>query len=171
MPHQVGQEQEGPLQDSDQQQVLALVVARDVLGHRPDAVLEVVRLDEDLADLFAHGAAESRRHLSLTRARVCGPTRKRSPVATPGIHAISPADSTTGSRWRASRGILRSVNRSWSDLLPPSPSGRMRSPARQARTSSAGASASAARVPSAIGNAPRSDTSTPPANDTRPGIA
>ena len=96
MAHQVGQEQEGALEDPDQEQVLALVVAGDVLRHRPDAVLQVVRLDEDLADLFAHGAAESRRQASRTRARSSARTRKRSPVATPGTHAISPSETHHG---------------------------------------------------------------------------
>ena len=51
--HQVGEEEEGALEHADQQQVLARVVAGDLFRHRPDAVLQVVRLDEDLADLFA----------------------------------------------------------------------------------------------------------------------
>ena len=102
MAHQVGQEQEGALQDPDQEQVLALVVAGDLLRHRPDAVLQVVRLDEDLADLFAHGAAESRRQASRTRRPGFAVRRETArPVATPGTHAISPSETTTGSRWRA----------------------------------------------------------------------
>ena len=55
MAHQVGQEEDRALQHADQQQLAALVVARDLLGELPHAVREVVVLDEDLAD-GGHGA-------------------------------------------------------------------------------------------------------------------
>src|ERR671922_2965925 len=58
----------------------------------------------------------------------------RSSTATPATQTIRPAASTTGKVRRSARGTLRSVNRSWSVFVPPSPSGRMRSPSRQART-------------------------------------
>jgi hypothetical protein len=58
--HEVGQEQEGALEDADQQEILAGVVAGYLIRHLLDAMLQLVGLDEDLADLFAHGAAESR---------------------------------------------------------------------------------------------------------------
>ena len=170
--HQVGQEQEGALQDPDQQQVLALVVAGDVLRHRPDAVLQVVRLDEDLADLFAHGAAESRRQASRTRARVSRSDAK--PLA--GRHARAPTRSRRRRPPRAacgapSRGTLRSVNRSCSDFAAaqperahPVPRPARRGPRawRRARPRRAFRRRSRTR--------PRSHTSSPSPNATRPGI-
>ena len=50
--HQVGQEEDGALEDADQQQVAPLVVARDLGRHLLDAVLKLVRLDEDLPDVL-----------------------------------------------------------------------------------------------------------------------
>ena len=41
-----------------------------------------------------------------------------SETATPAIQAIRPSEVTTGSACRSDRGTLRSVKRSWSDLLP-----------------------------------------------------
>ena len=54
--HQVAQEEERALEDADQEQVAAGVVARDLLAERADAVGQVVLLDEDPADGgVAHG--------------------------------------------------------------------------------------------------------------------
>ena len=50
--HQVGEEEHRALEHADQQQVLARVVARDLLAQLAHAVLELVGLDEDLADGF-----------------------------------------------------------------------------------------------------------------------
>ena len=44
--------------------------------------------------------------------------------AIPAIQAMRPPEVTTGRVRRSERGTLRSVNRSWRDLVPPSPSGR-----------------------------------------------
>ena len=53
--HQVGEEEHGALQHADEQQVAALVVARDLLRQLAHAVRELVALDEDLADaLLVH---------------------------------------------------------------------------------------------------------------------
>src|SRR3954467_976245 len=109
MAHEVGQEDERALQDADQQQVLALVVGGDLVRQQLDAVLQLVRLDEDLADRFAHSAAESRRQARRTRCVVAGVTANPSAVATPGIQAIAPSETTTGIMWRRARGTLRSV--------------------------------------------------------------
>ena len=64
----------------------------------------------------------ARRPRSARRAPRRPPTRSRPPA------------STTGSVRRSARGTLRSVNRSCSVLVPPRPTGRMRSPSRQPRT-------------------------------------
>ena len=48
--HQVRQEEDRALQHADQEQLAALVVARDLLAELLHAVREVVGLDEDLAD-------------------------------------------------------------------------------------------------------------------------
>ena len=52
MAHQVGQEEHCSLEHADEQKVAAFVVARDLLTELADPVLEVVGLDEDLADLW-----------------------------------------------------------------------------------------------------------------------
>ena len=70
--HQVGEEEDGALQHADQQQVLALVVARDLRAQLAHAVLEVVGLDEDLADGFV--AEHARRSLGARTSR-CGVRR------------------------------------------------------------------------------------------------
>ena len=58
--HEVGEEEDGALEHADQQQVLAGVVARDLGRHLLDPVLELVGLDDDLADvLVAQHAARS----------------------------------------------------------------------------------------------------------------
>src|SRR5215217_2440972 len=176
--HQVAEEEDGALEDADQEQVLVRVVAGDLGAELADAVLQVVGLDDDLADGFVAqhgravygGGAAGGSQVSLARRRVPAPTLKRSPVATPGTQAISSPETTTGVRSRRARGILRSVKRSCSERLPPSPSGRIRSPGRHDRTASGAASASRSRVPSPIArSAPTSQLSSPPANAARPG--
>ena len=52
VPHEVGQEEDGALEDADQEQVTTLVVARDLRRHLLDAVLELVGLNEDLPDVL-----------------------------------------------------------------------------------------------------------------------
>ena len=52
MAHEVGEEEDRALEDADQEQVLARVVARDLLAHLAHPVLELVGLHEDLADGF-----------------------------------------------------------------------------------------------------------------------
>jgi hypothetical protein len=47
---EVGEEDEARLQQRDQQQVAALVVARDVGAQLLDAAAQLVRTEEDLAD-------------------------------------------------------------------------------------------------------------------------
>ena len=64
-----------------------------------------------------------------------GPSRNSSETATPATQAIRSSATSTGSRRRSERGTPRSVNRSWSDLVPSSPSGLIRSPSRQQRIS------------------------------------
>ena len=100
--HQVGQEEHGALEHADQQQVLALVVARDLRRHLLDAVLELVRLDEDLADVLVleHRSAQSRASASAHPAGSSpAVTAKRSPVATPG----DPGDLAAGDHHRHAR--------------------------------------------------------------------
>src|SRR5215207_4224037 len=54
--HEVGKEEDRPLEHADQQQIALLVVARDLGAQLADPVLELVALDEDLADGgVAHG--------------------------------------------------------------------------------------------------------------------
>ena len=48
--HQVGEEEDGALEHADQEQVAPGVVARDLRAELAHAVLQVVGLDEDLAD-------------------------------------------------------------------------------------------------------------------------
>ena len=48
--HEVGEEEDRALQHADQQQLAALVVARDLLGQLAHAVRELVALHQDLAD-------------------------------------------------------------------------------------------------------------------------
>jgi len=58
--HEVGQKEHRPLEHADQDQVAAVVVARDLDAELPHAVLEVVGLHEDLADRrVAHVAQAS----------------------------------------------------------------------------------------------------------------
>jgi hypothetical protein len=57
--HEVGEEEHRALEHADQQQVAPGVVARDLLPELADAVLELVGLDQDLADglVARHGRA------------------------------------------------------------------------------------------------------------------
>ena len=73
MAHEVAEEEHGALQHPDQQQVLALVVARDLLAELAHAVLQLVGLDEDLADLGFRASGGSR----------CVPVGVRSKRSTP----------------------------------------------------------------------------------------
>jgi hypothetical protein len=50
VPHQVREEEDGALEDTDEEQVAALVVGRDLRAEIRDAALEVVLLDQDLRD-------------------------------------------------------------------------------------------------------------------------
>ena len=59
--HEVGEEEDGALEDADEQQLLALVVARDLLAQLADPPLEVVGLDEDLADSVRGCGSRGRR--------------------------------------------------------------------------------------------------------------
>ena len=52
--HQVREEEDGALQDADQEHVPAGVVPGDLLGQLAHPVRQVVRLDEDLADVRVH---------------------------------------------------------------------------------------------------------------------
>ena len=90
-------------------------------------------------------------------------------TATPATHTISPPTSTTGSSPRSARGTLRSVKRSWSDLVPPRPSGRMRSPSRQARTVTRAPTAAASTRPRRPGARAASTSQAP--KRTLPGTA
>ena len=63
--HQVGEEEHRALQHADQQQVAVRVVSRDLGAELAHAVLEVVGLDEDLADA---GVAQHAPHPTRTRA-------------------------------------------------------------------------------------------------------
>ena len=51
MAHEVGEEEDGALEHPDEQQVAVGVLGADLLAERAHALLEVVGLDEDLADL------------------------------------------------------------------------------------------------------------------------
>ena len=70
--HEVGQEEDGALEHADQQQVLALVVARDLRPSCADAVLQVVGLDEDLADALRASGAQSSGSRQASRTRCAG---------------------------------------------------------------------------------------------------
>ena len=77
--HQVGQEEERALEHADQQQVLARVVGGDDLrAELRIAVLELVGLDEDLADRVVaehrRAAVYGGRHARRTRSRVAAVT-------------------------------------------------------------------------------------------------
>src|SRR4029079_13081344 len=57
--HEVREEEDGPFQDPDEQQVAVGVLGAHLLPERAYALLEVVGLDEDLADLgVAHLASD-----------------------------------------------------------------------------------------------------------------
>ena len=111
--------------------------ARAAAGKRPAGRVRVVRarVADFEIDLKRH------RHSPGTwrASSATGSPGARSTAATPATHTISPFASTTGSERRSARGTLRSVNRSWSDFVPPSPAGRIRSPSRQDRTVTVGA--------------------------------
>ena len=109
--HEVGQEEHGALEHADQQQVLARVVARDLGGQLADPVLELVGLDEDLADGgVAHGgsvgavsAGRGRRRSARcprVRARARRPPRSSAPAV---------ASARTSSVRRAARGTAPPV--------------------------------------------------------------
>ena len=90
-----------------------------------------------------------------------------------GGHARHPRDLAVGDHHgqgeRRSRGTLRSVNRSCSDLLPPRPSGRIRSPGRHGRTSSVRAARPRRASRRRSATRPSSQSSSPAPSATRPG--
>ena len=102
--HEVGRKKTAPLSTPMSSRSRPLVVARDLGAELADAVLQLVGLDEDLADGSTHawrGVYGSPAPGQRARG-VAGRAAKRSPVATPGTQAISPPDTTTGSA-RAAR--------------------------------------------------------------------
>ena len=155
--HEVRQEEHGAFEHAHEQQRPPLVVPRDLLAERLDPVRQVVSLDEHLSD----GRVLHPRHWSRARREAdvgLGVTRsaaKRSSSATPATQTIRTPPPPPAATRRSARGTLRSVNRSWRVLVPPRPTGRIRSPSRQERTDNAPPSAAA-------------ETSTSPA---RPGRA
>ena len=143
-----------PLSTPTSDQIAIGVVAADLGAELADPALELVGLDQDLADRGV-ASPRSRTYASCTRARgavstatrsASGSSRKSSETATPATQAISPPTVTTGSERRNERGTPRSVNRSPSVFVPLIPSGRIRSPSRQVRTSTGPPQAAASSV-------------------------
>src|SRR5207302_3767594 len=121
VPHQVGHEEDGPLEHADQEQVAAGVVGRDLLPELGDASAQALLLDQHLVD----GALErALGHASSRTARTPGAS------TSPGTATTSSPRTTRGHASRSDRGILASTNTSWIFLRRPA----SRSPARHART-------------------------------------
>ncbi len=97
--HEVGEEEHRALEDADEQQVATVVVAGDLGAELADAVLELVGLDEDLADhRVAHGARDATR----LGAAAVGCAHQRSTPASTTARAPSPRSSAPSSSARTS---------------------------------------------------------------------
>ena len=160
--HQVGEEEDGALQHADEQRVAARVVARDLRAQLADAVLQIVRLDQDLADRrVAHEGAECRspalgvQHPRSATARtppprssIARPVRRRAATssacfAAPGtsLPAAPSASRCTTSRAQRGRQRRKALER---DLEPPGASSSC-SPTSASSTSPSSRSSSAVR--------------------------
>src|SRR5436305_2359087 len=96
LPHQVGHEEHGALEDADQQRLSAGVVARDLVAELLDARTERVLLDEDLADAplelsLIHAVhALLRRRRSRARQRLRRRARQAATTRGPSAEPLRP---------------------------------------------------------------------------------
>src|SRR5581483_965823 len=122
VPHQVGHEEDGALEDADQEELAARVVCRDLLAEPGDPRAQGVGVDQDLAD----------RLLQLRSHHAPGhpyalPTFTWASSTIPGTATTSSSRTTTGHESRSERGTFASTNTSCSFLLRPA----RRSPGRR----------------------------------------
>ena len=108
LPHQVREEEDGPLEHADQQQARGPRSRREICSPSSShAVRQVVLLDEDLADRRGPSSGASLGRLRARHAPApmrpiapgpSSPAAKRSSSATPATHTISPARLDHGQR-------------------------------------------------------------------------
>src|SRR6266542_4922411 len=118
MAHEVGHEEDRALEDSDEQEVLALVVRGDLLTELGDPSLKSLLVDEDLLDRVRLQLTQSRLHDTPSASTI------------PGTATTSSPRTTSGHASRSDLGIFASTNTSWIFFLRPA----SRSPGRHPRT-------------------------------------